>query len=103
VRRVEDSTDGGHTWKDAGIRGAVHPKAHTRFGMDWKGTGDNACYSRAAPMNLGRCNLRARNWPRFSRCRPTITRLTASRARTTRFSVAGSGRWERAQCDFVLR
>jgi sulfane dehydrogenase subunit SoxC len=36
VRRVEVSTDGGQTWKDAQILGAVHPMAHTRFGMAWK-------------------------------------------------------------------
>src|SRR5271170_2239635 len=59
--------------------------------LAWTGSGTegNAFCSRAAPMNLGKCNLRARNWPRFSRCRRTITRLTASRARTTRFSRGG--------------
>jgi sulfane dehydrogenase subunit SoxC len=36
VRRVEVSTDGGQTWKDAQILGAAHPMAHTRFGLDWK-------------------------------------------------------------------
>jgi sulfane dehydrogenase subunit SoxC len=40
VRRVEVSTDGGQTWKDAEIRGTAHPMAHTRFGMDWKWTGE---------------------------------------------------------------
>jgi len=36
VRRVEVSTDGGQTWKDAQILGTAHPMAHTRFGLDWK-------------------------------------------------------------------
>lgn len=39
VRKVEVSTDGGQTWKDAEFRSAVLPLAHVRFGMswDWKG------------------------------------------------------------------
>lgn len=39
VKKVEVSTDGGHTWKEAQIRGTTHPMAHTRFGMDWKWDG----------------------------------------------------------------
>jgi sulfane dehydrogenase subunit SoxC len=39
VRKVEISTDGGHTWKEAEIRGDVHKMAHTRFGMNWKWEG----------------------------------------------------------------
>src|SRR4029079_6019134 len=36
VRKVEITTDGGRTWKEAEIRGDVHRMAHTRFGMNWK-------------------------------------------------------------------
>jgi sulfane dehydrogenase subunit SoxC len=39
VKKVEISFDGGHTWKEAEIRGDVHPFAHTRFGMNWKWDG----------------------------------------------------------------
>src|SRR5215470_95158 len=39
VKKVEVSTDGGKTWKDAEIRGEVHKMAHTRFGMTWKWDG----------------------------------------------------------------
>jgi sulfane dehydrogenase subunit SoxC len=39
VRKVEISTDGGKTWKESQLRGAVHRMAHTRFGMDWKWDG----------------------------------------------------------------
>jgi sulfane dehydrogenase subunit SoxC len=35
IRRVEISTDGGKTWKDAELQGPVVPKAHTRFGFPW--------------------------------------------------------------------
>jgi sulfane dehydrogenase subunit SoxC len=39
VRRVEVSTDGGRSWKDAEIRGIAHPMSHTRFGLHWNWDG----------------------------------------------------------------
>ena len=39
VKKVEISTDGGKTWKDAEIRGDAHKMAHTRFGLNWKWDG----------------------------------------------------------------
>lgn len=39
VRKVEVTTDGGQTWKDADIRSQVYPMAHTRFGMSWNWAG----------------------------------------------------------------
>ena len=39
VKKVEISTDGGRTWKEAEFRGEVHRMAHTRFGMNWKWDG----------------------------------------------------------------
>jgi sulfane dehydrogenase subunit SoxC len=42
VRKVEVSTDGGKTWKDAQIEGPVHQKAHTRFSLAWNWNGDEA-------------------------------------------------------------
>ena len=38
VRRVEVSTDGGRTWKDAELRTPAYPMAHTRFGFTGIGT-----------------------------------------------------------------
>ena len=35
VRKVDVSTDGGKTWKEAKLTGPVLPKAHTRFNLDW--------------------------------------------------------------------
>lgn len=40
VRKVEVSTDGGRTWKDAEIRSEVHRMAHVRFGMSWNWGGE---------------------------------------------------------------
>src|SRR5215475_14371752 len=42
VKKVEITTDGGHTWKEAELRGEVHRMAHTRFGLNWKWDGQ-AC------------------------------------------------------------
>ena len=42
IRRVEVSTDGGSTWKDAQIQGPVHRMAHTRFGLAWNWNGEEA-------------------------------------------------------------
>jgi sulfane dehydrogenase subunit SoxC len=39
VRRVEVSTDGGRTWKDAQLQEPIARKAHTRFRMDWNWDG----------------------------------------------------------------
>jgi sulfane dehydrogenase subunit SoxC len=64
VRRVEVSTDGGQTWKDAEIRGAVHAKAHTRFGMDWKWDG-------------GECVLQSRCTDELRQVQPSRAELAA--------------------------
>lgn len=39
IARVEVSTDGGRTWKDAELHGPVHPNAHTRFSTMWEWDG----------------------------------------------------------------
>lgn len=39
IRRVEVSTDSGHTWTDAELDGPVLPIAHTRFRMSWRWDG----------------------------------------------------------------
>ena len=40
VKRVEVSTDGGKTWKDAKIPDTIHPFAHTRFRFPWTWNGE---------------------------------------------------------------
>jgi sulfane dehydrogenase subunit SoxC len=42
VAKVDVSVDGGKTWKEAKIDGAVHSKAHTRFNLDWAWNGEEA-------------------------------------------------------------
>jgi len=53
VKKVEVSDDGGKTWKEAQIRGAVHPMAHTRFGMDWKWEGQECVLQSRCIDELG--------------------------------------------------
>ena len=40
VSKVDVSTDGGRTWKEAKLQGPVLPKAHTRFTFDWNWDGE---------------------------------------------------------------
>jgi len=42
VRRVEVSTDGGRTWRAAGLQEPILPYAHTRFRLDWQWDGREA-------------------------------------------------------------
>jgi sulfane dehydrogenase subunit SoxC len=42
VRKVDISTDGGRTWKEAKLQSPVLPKAHTRFTFDWAWDGEEA-------------------------------------------------------------
>jgi sulfane dehydrogenase subunit SoxC len=42
VSKVDVSTDGGRTWKEAKLHAPVLPKAHTRFTFDWNWDGEEA-------------------------------------------------------------
>jgi sulfane dehydrogenase subunit SoxC len=42
VKKVDVSTDGGKTWKEAKLQGPVVPRAHTRFTFDWAWDGQEA-------------------------------------------------------------
>ncbi|HVA93813.1 MAG TPA: sulfite dehydrogenase [Candidatus Dormibacteraeota bacterium] len=42
IRKVEVSTDGGQTWKDARLQEPVISKAHTRFSLPWNWDGEQA-------------------------------------------------------------
>jgi sulfane dehydrogenase subunit SoxC len=42
ISKVEVSTDGGKTWKEAKLQTPVHSKAHTRFTFDWAWNGEEA-------------------------------------------------------------
>jgi sulfane dehydrogenase subunit SoxC len=42
VKRVEVSTDGGKTWRDAKLHGPILPICHTRFSLPWEWNGKEA-------------------------------------------------------------
>ena len=66
VKKVDVSTDGGKTWKEAKLQGPVVPKAHTRFTFDWAWNGEEAvimsrCTDELGDVQPSRAEL-YRNW-----------------------------------------
>jgi len=53
VRKVEVSTDGGQSWKEAEIRGSIHKMAHTRFGLTWKWEGQECVLKSRCTDDVG--------------------------------------------------
>jgi sulfane dehydrogenase subunit SoxC len=53
VKKVDVSTDGGKTWKEAKLQGPVVPKAHTRFTFDWTWDGEEAVLMSRCTDELG--------------------------------------------------
>jgi len=53
IRRVEVSTDGGRTWKDAKLHDPVVRKAHTRFSIPWNWNGEDAVLQSRCTDDLG--------------------------------------------------
>jgi sulfane dehydrogenase subunit SoxC len=53
VRRVEITTDGGRTWKDAQVQGPVHSKALTRFVFPWLWDGEEMTIASRCTDDVG--------------------------------------------------
>jgi sulfane dehydrogenase subunit SoxC len=53
ITKVDVSTDGGRTWKEAKLQGPILPKAHTRFVFDWAWDGQEATLLSRATDELG--------------------------------------------------
>ena len=53
VRRVEVSTDGGRSWKDASLQTPIHRIAHTRFRLPWNWDGKEALLQSRCTDELG--------------------------------------------------
>ncbi len=53
IKKVEVSTDGGKTWKEATIQAPALPRAHTRFTYDWAWDGQEAVIQSRATDELG--------------------------------------------------
>ena len=65
IRKVEISTDGGHTWKDAEIQSAIYRMAHTRFGMDWNWNGEECVLMSRCTDELGQVQPTVTQFARF--------------------------------------
>jgi sulfane dehydrogenase subunit SoxC len=53
IRKVEVSTDGGRSWKEAEIRGTAYRMAHTRFGFHWNWDGTESVLMSRCTDDLG--------------------------------------------------
>jgi len=78
VKRVEVSTDGGRTWKDAQIKGPAFPIAHTRFGLGWNWNGEEA-------------ELLSRSWDELGQYQPTMAEYAKFRETTPDRALQGGG------------
>ena len=63
IRKVEVSTDGGRTWKDAVLQQPVLPKAHTRFRFPWNWNGEETV-------------IQSRSTDEWRHVQPTLAELT---------------------------
>jgi sulfane dehydrogenase subunit SoxC len=53
ITKVEVSTDGGRSWKEAKLQTPVHSKAHTRFTFDWAWDGEEAVLMSRSTDEIG--------------------------------------------------
>jgi sulfane dehydrogenase subunit SoxC len=53
IRKVEISTDGGQSWREAELRSPVYKVAHTRFGLTWKWDGKECVLMSRCTDELG--------------------------------------------------
>ena len=78
VSKVEVSTDGGRTWKDAQIKGQALPIAHTRFGLGWNWNGEEA-------------ELQSRCWDEQGQYQPSLAEMAKFRNTTAENALGGGG------------
>jgi sulfane dehydrogenase subunit SoxC len=62
IRRVEVSTDGGATWRDAALTGEERLKAFVRFRLPWEWKGDEARLQSRATDEKGQVQPARRDW-----------------------------------------
>jgi sulfane dehydrogenase subunit SoxC len=72
IRRVEVSTDGGKTWRDASLQAPALRLAHTRFRLDWRWEGREAV-------------LQSRCTDETGYVQPTLAELVRVRGLNSRF------------------
>jgi sulfane dehydrogenase subunit SoxC len=89
VKKVEVSTDGGHTWKEAQIRGTAHPMAHTRFGMDWKWDGQECVIQSRCIDELGQVQPSEAELAKFFNVAPDYYKTHGTQGTDNRIQPGG--------------
>ena len=78
IRRVEVSTDGGRTWKDAEMQNPVHRKAHTRFGFAWNWDGEETLLQSRSTDERGEVQPTVMELAKFLRVEPDFFQKTST-------------------------
>jgi len=78
IRKVEVSTDGGQTWKEAEIQGPVNAKAHTRFGFAWNWDGAETVLQSRCTDERGETQPSPVELAKFWRVEPEFFRTTGT-------------------------
>jgi sulfane dehydrogenase subunit SoxC len=65
IRKVEVSTDGGKSWKEAEIQGPVHRMAHVRFGFAWNWNGEEALLQSRCTDEIGQAQPSVTQFAKF--------------------------------------
>jgi sulfane dehydrogenase subunit SoxC len=80
IRRVDVSTDGGKTWREARLTSTVHDRALTRFEADWTWRGEPA-------------DLQSRAIDETGYVQPTREALAAARGLNSQYHYNGIQNW----------
>ena len=80
IRRVDVSTDGGKTWREARLTSTVHDRALTRFEADWTWRGEPA-------------DLQSRAIDETGYVQPTREALVAARGLNSQYHYNGIQNW----------
>lgn len=78
ITRIEVSTDGGRTWKDAEIHGPSYKKAHTRFGFGWAWDGLETVVQSRATDDQGEVQPTVTEIAEFWRVQPDFFETTGT-------------------------
>ncbi len=78
IRKIEVSTDGGRSWKEAEIQGPVNPKAHVRFGFAWDWDGGETVLQSRCTDEQGEVQPTVAELAKFWRVEPEFFRTTGT-------------------------
>jgi sulfane dehydrogenase subunit SoxC len=78
IRKVEVSTGGGQSWKEAEIQGPVNSKAHTRFGFAWNWDGGETVLQSRCTDERGETQPTPVELAKFWRVEPEFFRTTGT-------------------------